>query len=263
MEDLIEDTSLSSLLAAISNSSKFKGLCKTIHTLRSKYLARGIKPDLVSEKILCKLFNTKFPVAVNWLSLNNTSEYHKIKSLVELDPKTIELALAIQQEIEKMKKKKKHDKQSKDYTFDDMLDLFQFRLESNLNLDKNSSASSSESPPSDYGENHVSPDHSGLSYYDQTKHNFNFEGFSYMKDQPNLGKRKLKPNYELEEDIIAESKRDPKKKIKVPYKVSENLEGHRNNISNYIASDLYREPYKREREHDNGHKVDKNKLFKL
>jgi len=255
MEDILEDTSLNSVLSCISNSSKFKSLCKTIYTLRTKYLARGIKLEQVNQMILCKIFNSKCPVAVNWLSLKSTMEYHKIKNLVELDPKTIELALAIHQEIEKTKKKKKHEKQTKDYTLDDMLDLFQYRLESNLNLDKNSSSSNgSESNPSDLGENHVSPEHPGLSYA------FEFEALNY---QTTIGKRKLKKNSYMEDDLPNEAKGDPVKKLKVVTHVNSDLDIQTPSNANFYPSDLFYEPTKREREFESGGiKPDRIKCFK-
>jgi len=182
-------------------------------------------------------------------------EYHKIKNLVELDPKTIELALAIHQEIEKTKKKKKHEKQTKDYTLDDMLDLFQYRLESNLNLDKNSSSSNgSESNPSDLGENHVSPEHPGLSYA------FEFEALNY---QTTIGKRKLKKNSYMEDDLPNEAKGDPVKKLKVVTHVNSDLDIQTPSNANFYPSDLFYEPTKREREFESGGiKPDRIKCFK-
>jgi len=265
MEEILDDTSLTSILAGISNSPKFRLLCKTICLLRSKYLARGIKHDLITEKIMSKIFNTKTSLAVNWYNLENTIEYHKIKNLVELDPKTIELALAIQQEIGKMKKKKKQDKSAN--TVDDMLDIFQFRLEANLNLDKTSSSCSSDSPPSDPGDNYASPEYSGgLSYYDQTKHNFygdNVHNNGYVKE--NLGKRKPVTNMGLdyEDDCYIESKGELFKKVKVPYKIPENSDKHRSTISTFLANEMRHESVKRGRENDNGTKIDKLKSFKL
>ena len=260
MEDLLEDSSLSSLLAGISNSTKFSHLCKTIYTLRNKYLARGVKNDQITQKIMSKLFNTKGPVVINWFSLKNTIEYQKIRNLVEMDPKTLELALAIQQEMIKMKKKKKHEKQTKDFTLDDMLDIFQYRLESSLNLDKNSSSSSSDSP-SDFGESFWSPEHPGLSYYDSTIHNYNFDGI--IKEQVKIGKRKPKKIIDTEDEIRSEINNDSKKKIKVPYKPSEKTENHLTNISTFLANEFY-EPYKRTRENENGVVgSEKSKLFKL
>jgi len=259
MEDLLEDTSLNSVLSCIANSTKFKALCKNIYNLRTKYLARGIKLEQVNQMILCKIFNTKCPVAVNWLSLKSTMEYHKIKNLVELDPKTIELALAIHQEMEKTMKKKKHDKQTKDYTLDDMLDLFQYRLESNLNLDKNSSSSNSESNPSDLGENHFSPEHPGLSYFDQTKHTFNFDPLSC---QSTIGKRKLKKNSSMEDDLPSEAKGDPTKKLKVGTYATSDLDVETPSNANFYPNDLFYEPTKRERDFETGIKPDRLKSFK-
>jgi len=264
MEDLLEDNSFPSLLTCISNSSKFKLLCKTIYNLRSRYLLRGYKQDKITQKIMCKIFNTRNPSTVNWLNLKNTVEYHKIKNLVELDPKTIELALAIQQEMEKMKKRKKQDKHSKDYTLDEMLDLFQCRLETDPIFEKNSSSSSSESP-SDNGDNHMSPEQPGLSYYDQSKH---FEGMNVYKDKSNIGKRKSRLSVPRDEDdMIGEYqiKEELVKRLKVPYKAMESIEVKRSsNLGQFKNDDIFFEICKRGRDNDGNKAIaEKFKCFKL
>ena len=271
MEDLLEDNSFPSLLACISSSSKFKQLCKTIYTLRSRYLLRGYKQEKITQKIMCKIFNTKNPTMVDWLNLKNTLEYYKIKNLIELDPKTIELALAIQHEMEKMKKKKKQDKHSKDYTLDEMLDVFQCRLEADSIFEKNSSSSSSASDNGD--NNHMSPEHPGLSYYDPIKHNTSFEGLNVYKEKSNIGKRKSRISVPRdEEDILGDcQKKEEYKRLKVPYIPTETLEIKKpSNLSNLgnlgqFKNELFYDFCKRGRESIDGNKAiaEKFKCFKL
>lgn len=270
MEEILEDTNLNTLLTGMSDSSKFNQLSKTIYALRSKYLARGLKHDQVTQKIMSKIFNTKSPVAVNWFNMKSTIEYHQIRNLCEMDPKTIELAVAIKQEVEKMKKKKKQNKQGKDYSLDEMLDLFQYRLESNFNFDITNSSSSSSDSPSEISDNFRSPEHSNLSYYDQTIQNFNFDslnfdGLNYVKEQTNIGKRKCKKGTELEDDIWVEAKGESKKKLKVPYKPPENMEGHGHRVplSTFLKNDKIFEPSKRNRENDTGINAEKHKSLKM
>ena len=148
MEGIFDDKILSPIVSAIFNSNKFKKLCKTICKLRNIYVAKGLKHDQVTEKITNHIFNSQNSVNINWLNLKKTSEYYKIKNLAGLDSKTIELALAIHEELSRIMKKNRNSATSglstRPYSVDDMLDSVQKKLDNTIKLDKNTSSSSSE-----------------------------------------------------------------------------------------------------------------------
>jgi len=254
MEDLLEEPDVNSILTAISNSSKFKLLCKTIYALRNKYLLRGLRHEQINQKIMTKIFNTKNPLTVNWLNLKNTNDFHKIRTLLEIDPKTIETAIAIHQELEKMRKKRKNDKITIDYTLDDMLDVFQYRLDLNF-TDKNSSSSSSDST-SDADSTFKSPE---LPFF---HHDYSYDNHTNTSKEVSNSKRKISKKLTYEEDIRNKIKEDLKKKIKFNKQASENYENPHDGIP-FIENSLFGDPIKRSRDSDSMLSIDKTKLYKF
>ena len=135
---------LESYIQNLCNSSKFRRLNSNIAKLQKKYLAKGLTHDEVVKKITGKLFNDNRSANVNWMNPKNTFEYHKIKNLGNFDSATIEVAIALNQELLRAKKLLKAPSQTLvEETVDQASDFFQCKLDEYSNEKESSSGSDS------------------------------------------------------------------------------------------------------------------------
>lgn len=146
MESTNEKDILEKYLDNLCNSSKFRKLHQTISKLQKKYLSQGFKQEEIIEKITGKLFNDTRSATINWMNPTLTYDYHKIKNLGDFDSKTVEVALTINKELSRVKKRLKTPSQiSSDEAFDEASDFFQYRLEQRSNEKNSTSGSNSPS----------------------------------------------------------------------------------------------------------------------
>ena len=146
MDSSNEKDILEKYLDNLCNSSKFRKLHRTISKLQKKYLSQGLRQEEIIEKITGKLFNDKRSATINWMNPSMTFEYHKIKNLGDFDSKTVEVALTLNKELSRVKKRLKTPSQiSSDDVIDEASDFFQYRLEQRSNEKNSTSGSNSPS----------------------------------------------------------------------------------------------------------------------